>query len=194
MIAHANVIAQCLQIQQITPHDLRRFLAVLPLFHITGLINHLHLPVLLNANVYMLPTFTMDSMLRTVQDYQLKEMHLVPPIIIQMVRDEKRVSKYDLSSLRRFYSGAAPLSYEILQLLKKKFLQTGFKQGYGMTKSCECITRHPPEKYDYKYAFQVGTIVASTEVKIVAPGTGRECGLNEEGEIWARGPQIAMGI
>jgi acyl-CoA synthetase (AMP-forming)/AMP-acid ligase II len=135
----------------------------------------------------------MDSMLQAVQDYQVKEMHLVPPIIIRMLRDEKTVSKYDLSSVRRFHSGAAPLSDEILQLLKKKFPQTGFRQGYGMTESCACITRHPPEKYDYKYAFRVGTIVASTEVKIVAQGTGRECGLNEEGEIWARGPQIAMG-
>jgi acyl-CoA synthetase (AMP-forming)/AMP-acid ligase II len=62
-----------------------------------------------------------------------------------------------------------------------------------MTESCSCITAHPPEKYDYKYAFRVGTIVASTEVKIVEPDTGRECGLNEEGEIWARGPQIVMG-
>jgi 4-coumarate--CoA ligase len=193
MIAHANVIAQCLQIQQITPDDLRRILAVLPLFHITGLVHQLHLPVLLNANVYMLSSFTMDSMLQTVQDYQLKEILLVPPIIIRMVRDEKTVNKYDLSSLRRFSSGAAPLSDEILQLLKKKFPQTGFKQGYGMTESCSCITAHPPEKYDYKYAFRVGTIVASTEVKIVEPDTGRECGLNEEGEIWARGPQIVMG-
>lgn len=193
MIAHANVIAQCLQIQQITPDDLKRILAVLPLFHITGLVHQLHLPVLLNANVYMLSSFTMDSMLQTVQDYQLKEILLVPPIIIRMVRDEKTVNKYDLSSLRRFSSGAAPLSDEILQLLKKKFPQTGFKQGYGMTESCSCITAHPPEKYDYKYAFRVGTIVASTEVKIVEPDTGRECGLNEEGEIWARGPQIVMG-
>lgn len=186
MIAHANVIAQCLQIQQITPDDLRRILAVLPLFHITGLVHQLHLPVLLNANVYMLPSFTMDSMLQTVQDYQLKEMLLVPPIIIRMVRDEKTVNKYDLSSLRRFSSGAAPLSDEILQLLKKKFPQTGFKQGYGMTESCSYTTAHPLEKYDYKYAFWVGTIVASTEVKLVDPNTGRECGLNEEGEIWAR--------
>ena len=193
MIAHANVIAQCLQIQQISPADLKRILAVLPLFHITGLVHQLHLPVLLNANVYMLPSFTMDGMLQTVETYKLKEMLLVPPILIRMVRDEKTVNKYDLSSLRRFSSGAAPLSEEILRLLKKKFPQTGFKQGYGMTESCSCITAHPPEKYDYKYAFRVGTIVASTEVKIVDPATGKECGLNEPGEIWARGPQIVMG-
>ena len=193
MIAHSNVIAQCLQIQQISPDTLRRILAVLPLFHITGLVHQMHLPVLLNANVYMLPSFSMDSMLATVEEYKLEEMLLVPPILIRMVRDSATLTKYDLSSLKRFSSGAAPLSAEILELLQKRFPGTGFKQGYGMTESCSCITAHPPDKYDFKYAVRVGTIVASTEVKIVDPDTGKECGLNEPGEIWARGPQIVMG-
>lgn len=200
MIAHSNVIAQCLQIEQITPESLRRILAVLPLFHITGLVHQLHLPVLLNANVYMLPTFTMDSMYKCVEEYRLEEMLLVPPILIRMVREKDLLKKYDLSSVKRFSSGAAPLSAEILDLLQKTFPQTatgkdntGFKQGYGMTESCSCITAHPPEKYNYKYAFRVGTIVASTEVKIVDPTTGKQCGLNEPGEICARGPQVVMG-
>lgn len=193
MIAHANVIAQCLQIEQITPATLRRILAVLPLFHITGLVHQLHLPILLNANVYMLPAFTLEDTLQAVQDYKLEEMLLVPPILIRMVREPQTLAKFDLSSLKRFSSGAAPLSAEILELLKKTFPGTGFKQGYGMTESCSCITAHPPSKYDYKYAFRVGTIVASTEVKIVNPDTGKECGLDEPGEIWARGPQVVMG-
>ena len=33
MIAHQNVIAQCLQIQLITPPDLQKIMAVLPVFH-----------------------------------------------------------------------------------------------------------------------------------------------------------------
>lgn len=193
MIAHSNVIAQCLQIQPITPSTLKKVLAVLPLFHITGLVHQLHLPVLLNANVYMLPSFTMDSMLKTVEENKLEEMLLVPPIIIRLVREPETLKKYDLSSLKRFSSGAAPLSAEVLALLEKTFPGTGFKQGYGMTESCSCITAHPPEKYEYKYAFRVGTICASTEVKIIDPVTGKECGLNEPGEILARGPQITMG-
>ena len=193
MIAHSNVIGQCLQIRQLSPTTLRKILAVLPLFHITGLVHQLHLPILLNANVYMLPAYSMDAMLQTVQDYKLEEMLLVPPIIIRLVREPETLKKYDLSSLKRFSSGAAPLSDEILQLLQKTFPGTGFKQGYGMTESCSCITAHPPEKYDYKYAFRVGTIVSNTEVKIVDPATNKECGLNEPGEIWAKGPQIVMG-
>lgn len=49
MIAHQNVIAQCLQVTQITPSDHKRVLAVLPSFHITGLVHVLHLPLLINA-------------------------------------------------------------------------------------------------------------------------------------------------
>nr|OQO30309.1 hypothetical protein B0A51_03135 [Rachicladosporium sp. CCFEE 5018] len=191
MIAHQNVIAQCLQVLQITPPDLKRILAVLPSFHITGLVHALHLPVLLNAEVIMLPAFTMESMLNTVVEYQLKELLLVPPILIRLVRDPI-VDKYDLSFLRRFSSGAAPLSEEIIQLLKKKFPQTGFKQGYGMTESCSCITAHPPSLYDFKYAHAVGTICASTTVKIMRED-GTEAGVREPGEILAKGPQIVMG-
>ena len=85
-------------------------------------------PIFINAEVYMLPVFTMKSMLDTIVEHQLMELLLVPPILIRLVRDPL-VDQYDLSHLRRFSSGAAPLSEEIIQLLKKKFPQTGFKQG-----------------------------------------------------------------
>ena len=193
MISHANVMAQCLQIQQITPPDHDKILAALPFYHITGVVHQLHLPVLLNANVFILPTFTLERMLDTVAKHKIKELLLVPPILIRMVRDASILRKYDLRHVKRFSSGAAPLSQEILTLLEKIFPGTGFKQGYGMTESCSCITAHPPEKYGYKYAARVGTIVASTTVRVVDPDTGRECGVGQAGEIWARGPQIAMG-
>lgn len=193
MISHANVMAQCLQIEQLTPTDHRRILAALPFYHITGVVHQLHLPVVLNAHVYILPTFTMEDMLATVERYKIKEILLVPPIIVRMVREDALLKKFDLRHVERFSSGAAPLSQEILSLLEKQFPGTGFKQGYGMTESCSCITAHPPDRYAYRYAARVGSVVASTEVLVVDPDTGRRCGVGEVGEIWARGPQITMG-
>lgn len=114
----------------------------------------------------MLSSFSMKSMLEAVTRYRITELLLVPPIIIRLVRDPI-VDYYDLSHVRLFSSGAAPLSAEILQLLQKKFPNTGFKQGYGMTESCSCIASHPPERYSYEYAHKGGSIVASTEVKII---------------------------
>ena len=57
-----------------------------------------------------------------------------------------------------------------------------------MTESCSCITAHPPGKYDYKYGHTVGTICASTEIKVVNPD-GKELGLNEPGEVRSRSMQ-----
>jgi len=191
MISHQNVIAQCLQIQQITPATQKNIMAVLPLFHITGLVHQIHLPVLLNSEVVMLPQFTMEGMLKVIVEYKLTELLLVPPILIRLVRDPI-VDAYDLSHVTRFSSGAAPLSQEIIQQLQKRFPHTGLKQGYGMTESCSCITAHPPEKYSYRYARSGGAIVASTEVKIIKDD-GTEGNIGEEGEILARGPQVVMG-
>lgn len=61
-----------------------------------------------------------------------------------------------------------------------------------MTESCSCITAHPPEKYDYSYAHTVGTLIPCTETKIIDLD-GNELGINESGEVLARGPQVVMG-
>ncbi|KOC17061.1 AMP-binding enzyme [Aspergillus flavus AF70] len=192
MIAHHNVIAQCMQVDQILRKDVNKSLAVLPLFHITGLVHQMHLPVIRNSTVYMLPSFTMESMLATIVEYQITEILSVPPIIIRLLTDPI-VSKYDLSHVKTFSSGAAPISGEILQKLEARFPWTGFKQGYGMTESCSCITAHPPEKQTYEYAQRAGILVANTEVKILNTQNGKELGYGEEGEILARGPQVVMG-
>ncbi|KAI0425049.1 acetyl-CoA synthetase-like protein [Xylaria sp. FL1042] len=191
MISHQNVIAQCLQMEPITPADHKKVLGVLPMFHITGLVHSMHFPLLINAEVIMIPAFSMETMLATITEHQIAEILLVPPILIRLVRDPI-VDKYDMRCVKRISSGAAPVSEEILRLLKEKFPESGFKQGYGMTESCSCITAHPHWAYDYRYAHKVGTIVASTEVKVIKED-GTEASVGEPGEILARGPQVVMG-
>ncbi|KAK8049610.1 4-coumarate-CoA ligase 2 [Apiospora phragmitis] len=187
MISHQNAIAQALQIEMLKPDDQpRKALGVLPLFHITGIVHSMILPIFINAEVIMLPAFGMDSMLSAVAEYRIPELLLVPPILVRLVRDPT-VAKYDLSCVKRFSSGAAPLSVEIIQQLREKF-----RQGYGMTESCSCITAHPPDKTSYDYAHTGGSIVASTEAKLIKDD-GTEADTGEPGEIWARGPQIVMG-
>ncbi|KAF4502465.1 phenylacetyl- ligase [Fusarium agapanthi] len=193
MISHGNIIAQCIQTADITLPNHNRVLAALPFHHISGIIHQLHLPIHRNVKVYVLSKFTLDLLLKTASEYKIRELVVVPPILIRLVREPELMSKYDLSHVERFSSGAAPLSREILTLLEKTFPGTGFKQGYGMTESCSAITSHPPSKYGYKYADRVGMLVGSTEVRIVDIETGEDCEVGKTGEIWARGPQMAMG-
>lgn len=146
----------------------------------------------MNGDSVMLPSFSMRGMLEAIVEFQVKELILVPPIIIRLVRD-KIVDDYDLRHIERWSSGSAPISPEIIELLRRKFPWTGFRQGYGATESTACISCHPPSHYDYKFATTGGMLVANTVAKVLDLTTGRELGAGETGEILARGPQIAMG-
>jgi acyl-CoA synthetase (AMP-forming)/AMP-acid ligase II len=199
MLSHHNIIAQCHQLRQVQvveKGEELRALAVTPLFHITGLVRYIHYPIFMNGNCIMLPSFTMESMLETIIAYNIRELILVPPIIIRLVRDAV-VDKY-LSDLRhtvkRWSSGSAPTSPEIIELLRQKFPDTGFRQGYGATESTACITCHPPSYYDYKYAHTGGKLVANTVAKVISlDDPVQELEIGQVGEICAKGPQIAMG-
>lgn len=199
MLCHHNIIAQCHQLRQIQvrdPGERYNILAVTPLFHITGLVRYIHYPVFMNGNSYMLPSFTMPSMLEAIVAYRVRELILVPAIVIRIVRDSI-VDKYlpDLQrTVKRWSSGSAPISPEIIQLLHQKFPNTGFRQGYGATESTACISAHPPSHYDYKYARTAGKLCANTVAKVIdLEDPGKVLGVGETGEICARGPQIAMG-
>ncbi|RMD40971.1 hypothetical protein DV735_g4172, partial [Chaetothyriales sp. CBS 134920] len=198
MLSHQNVIAQCMQLNQlqVMPEDGKRYsiLAVMPLFHITGLVRFCTYPVLMNGYTYMLPRYTLEGMLEAICAYKIEELILVPPILIRLVRDHETVDQFDLSHVKRWSSGSAPIAPEVIKALQAKFPWTGFRQGYGATESTACITCHPPTHFDYKYAASGGKLVANTEAKVLSlDGDRRELGVGETGEICARGPQIAMG-
>ncbi|EMC94932.1 hypothetical protein BAUCODRAFT_148979 [Baudoinia panamericana UAMH 10762] len=199
MLSHHNIIAQCHQLKQlqlVSSGKRYTILAVMPLFHITGLVRFCHYPVFMNGDCIMMPSFNMETMLKTIIQHEIEELILVPPIIIRVVRDPV-VDKYlaDLQRVvKRWSSGSAPTAPEIIQLLKKKFPNTGFRQGYGATESTACISCHPPSHYDYKYAHTGGLPCANTVVKVVdLDDPTSELGTNQTGEICAKGPQIAMG-
>ncbi|KAK5072868.1 hypothetical protein LTR64_000722 [Lithohypha guttulata] len=219
MLSHHNIIAQCFQLRQlqvlstgeppskIHPDGLPeyRILAVMPLFHITGLVRFVSYPVFMNGLSVMLPQFTLPSMLESIITYKIEELILVPPILIRLVQDPA-VTPYleDLHNIvKRWSSGSAPIAPEVIKALQRKFPATGFRQGYGATESTACISAHPPSHFDYKYAHTGGKLVANTIAKVVAlssptsepdvPGEEILLGPNETGEICAKGPQIAMG-
>ena len=66
-------------------------------------------------------------------------MHLiekkVPPIIIQMTKNQKACSKHDLSSVESIFTGAAPLGGETAEDLQKIYPTWKIRQGYGNSTS-----------------------------------------------------------
>lgn len=87
----------------------------------------------------MLPQFTMEAFLKAIVKYRITDLTLVPSIVIRLIKDPI-VNDYDLSSVKTIACGAAPLGQEVIQQLEKKMPWTGFRQSYGMTESCCCLT------------------------------------------------------
>lgn len=144
----------------------------------------------------MLPKFDFEVMLKAIIKHRIEELILVPPILIRIVKDP--VGDRYMPDLRRcvkrWSSGSAPISPEIIHLLQQKFPETGFRQGYGATESTACISAQPPSHFDYKYATTGGKLMANTVAKVISIDDPlRELGPGETGEICAKGPQIAMG-
>ena len=53
---------------------------------------------------------------------------MAPPVMIMLAKDPE-VAKYDLSSVKRIFCGAAPLSHEIEKAVKAKLNLTYIQQG-----------------------------------------------------------------
>lgn len=138
MISHRNVIANVLQIcasdsvarDQIGLQT-QTTLGVLPFSHIyglvlVGLVGHFR-----GDQVVVLPKFDLTSVLAAVQNYRIEQLSVVPPMLIQMISNREKCDKYDLSSVRWVFSGAAPLGSEVIDDLLKRYPSWRIGQGYG---------------------------------------------------------------
>ncbi|GAA6026983.1 hypothetical protein JCM8097_006015 [Rhodosporidiobolus ruineniae] len=165
-------------------------MAVLPFFHIYGLVVVLHTSLYQNQCVVVLPQFTFTTFLETIQRHRVSILFLVPPIVIMLVK--QATDGYNLSSLRMTMTGAAPLTEETLTAFHDKFPKVTTGQGYGMTETCTLISLFEP---NYPGGFpggSAGSLVPNLTVKVVSP-EGKLLPPNEIGELWSRSPSNALG-
>ena len=123
-------------------------------------------------------------------EYRITILPLVPPIVLGLVK-HPLVAKYDLSSVRLVFSGAAPLGEDIARELSAK-LGCPVVQGYGMTEASP-VTHLSPTSHEPMKPGSAGKVVPNTEVKMVDVVSGEAVAQGAEGELWIRGPQIMKG-
>jgi acyl-CoA synthetase (AMP-forming)/AMP-acid ligase II len=164
--------------------------AVLPFFHIYGLVVIMKLCLANGSTVVTMPRFDLVEFLGLVQKHRVTVLPLVPPIVLGLVK-HPAVAQFDLSSVRLVFSGAAPLGEEIARALGQK-LGCPVVQGYGMTEASP-VTHLSPTVGAPSKPGSIGKVVPNTEVKIVDLVTGAALGARQSGELLIRGPQIMRG-
>jgi acyl-CoA synthetase (AMP-forming)/AMP-acid ligase II len=192
MLTHRNLVANILQsrasFDALTGDD--RVLAILPFFHIYGLVVVLNLGLHMGTTIVTLPRFEMESFLKTMQDYRITYSYVVPPIVLGLAK-HPLVGQFDLKSLRVMFSGAAPLGAELAGAASAR-LGVRVLQGYGLTETSP-VTHCVRVGSAVTAAGSVGQPIPNTEAKVVDVATGAELEPRQEGEICMRGPQVMKG-
>jgi acyl-CoA synthetase (AMP-forming)/AMP-acid ligase II len=191
MLTHRNLVANICQYTGLFhTSESDRFIAVLPFFHIYGLVVIMNMALHRGAAIVTMPRFELPEFLRVVQDYRITRALVVPPIVLALAK-HPLVDEFDLSSLEFVGSGAAPLSAE-LELACAKRLGCLMQQGYGLTETSP-VTHTVPEDLAGQMPGSIGPPVPNTECRIVDLASGEEAPTGEPGELCIRGPQVMKG-
>jgi long-chain acyl-CoA synthetase len=195
MITHRNLVVNAHQCEVEIP--IRRgvdiSIGALPLFHIFGMTCVMNAAVLTGTTVVMIPDpRDTKSILTAISKQKVTLFPGVPTMYVALI-NRPDIKKYDISSVRACFSGAAPLPVEV----QKKFEQlTGGRlvEGYGLTESSPVSHITPLDDPKKNRPGSIGIPVPDTDAKIVDLETGtKDLKLNEVGELVIKGPQVMQG-
>lgn len=167
------------------------FLCFIPMFHIYGLAFFGLGLFCSGITTVLMQRFDFQGMLEAIQTHRVSNIAAVPPVILGMVKYSK--GGYDLSSLRRVGSGAAPLSKEVADAFRAKFPWVELKSGYGLTESCGAATFFISHEQARAHSASAGVLIPSFSAKVVDFETGSALAPYSEGELWLKGPAVMKG-
>ncbi|KAH9903423.1 amp dependent CoA ligase [Cubamyces lactineus] len=203
MIPHFAVIANVVQMAHWTkakdesrPLEMQRYkpgsrgLAVLPFYHIYGLVVVMHFSLFIGTTLVVVQKFNFEQFLDSIQRYRITHLCLVPPMVVLLCK-HPAVKKYDISSIRMLMSGAAPLSSELINQLSALLPDAWIGQAYGMTETCTAVT-FPQVDRRLGTPGSGGVLLPGCTARVVRPD-GSLAAPGEPGELVVTGPSMALG-
>ncbi len=193
-LTHANLSSVVQQFSAWFPElsfgDHERLLGVYPVFHSAGYSVSQNLPILNAWAVVLVPRpdpVVITDMLRKFKPTFLPG---VPTIFVGLL-NHKPFRDMDLSFVKGYFGGAAPLAEDTLNQLRELHGAI-INDVYGATENTAFATCTP-----WKGKVKIGTVgvpLPNTDIKIVDFETGTtELEPGKEGEICIRGPQVMKG-
>ncbi len=189
ILTHNNFAANALNLLtcwKITESD--RFLLSLPLFHIHGLGNGLHVWLIGGCLMRLQERFEYSSTIEQFLDFHPTLFFGVPTMYVRLLNTPPDVAREISGSMRLFVSGSAPLPASVLEEFQRLFGQI-ILERYGMTETFMTISN----PYDgERRAGTVGLPLPGISFKLLdeernpaSPG--------QAGELFVSGPTVLKG-
>jgi len=193
VLTHANIATVVQQFRAWFP-DLRdgqeSLLGIYPIFHSAGYSVSQNLPILAGWTCILIPRPEPGVIIESLKKYRPGFLPGVPTIFTGLL-NHPDFKQLDLSFIKGFFAGAAPLPPETVRALTDK-TGKGIYDVYGLTENAAFATATP---WGAKAKpGSVGVPLPNTQVKIVDLETGeKELPAGEAGEICIAGPQVMAG-
>jgi long-chain acyl-CoA synthetase len=163
-------------------------IGILPLCHSFGIASLIYVTLVGGGKLVLLSSFDIDAIFSSIEKYRGEIIAAVPTIYIYMLLHPEP-EKYDLSSMRYWVSGAAPLTLETQSRFKERFGHE-IIEGWGLTEAGANNSCNPFE--GRKKTGSIGLPTQGTLMKVV-DDEGREVPVGKEGEIIMSGPMLMKG-
>jgi long-chain acyl-CoA synthetase len=193
VLTHANISTVVQQFRSWFP-DLpdgkESLLGIYPIFHSAGYSVSQNLPILAGWTCILIPRPEPTVIIESLKRYRPGFLPGVPTIFTGLL-GHRAFGQLDLSFIKGFFAGAAPLQPETARALKEK-TGKGIYDVYGLTENAAFATATPWG--GLAKPGSVGVPLPGTQVKIVDLQTGEiEQGPGQAGEICIKGPQVMQG-
>lgn len=190
MLTHRNMLADARIITDwfgFGPET--RMNCILPLFHVNAEVVTTITPLWFGGSVVLTQRFSPGSFWKTIERYRVNVVSVVPTILSILAARRHSEGPGDLSSVRFFICGAAPLPEEVQLSFERDFGIPVF-EGYGLSETTCYSSFNPPD-------------LAKRKVGSVGVAVGNEmCILDDDcnpvpdgelGEICIRGENVMTG-
>jgi malonyl-CoA/methylmalonyl-CoA synthetase len=191
MITHRNLVSNMLDLSEVwewTEKDV--LLHVLPLFHVHGLNVATHGSLYAGSTIVMHGKFEPRRAWEALAKQRCTLLMAVPTIYQRLMGEwEKLERKPDLSRMRVFISGSAPLSDNLFHRFEGA---TGFRilERYGMTETGMNTSNRIDSAH--RKARSVGYPLPGVGIRVVG-SDGADVRAGDVGEVWIRGGNVFRG-
>jgi len=162
-----------------------RWLACVPLFHVSGL-SILMRSVILGIPMVLLPGFDPDEVNRVIEEEKVTIISVVSNMLRRML--EAQGNRPYPSHLRCVLLGGGPAPRTLLEACAERGIPV--VQTYGMTETASQVVTLPPHEALRKLG-SAGKPLFPVELRIASDG--EETAPGEVGEILIRGPNVTAG-
>ena len=191
MVTHYNLasyITMLMRIDYKSEPGKEVYPVTLPMSHNYGMFQTVVAPIAMGGKVVIMVRFHPDEALRVIDSLHATIFRAVPTMLTMMI-GHPRIKEFNLSSVRHWVVGGAPVPDELVARFQQ-VSGANVVEGYGLTESTSGVVLN--SLYDKTHK-GMGFPAILMDARVIDPNTGKDVPFGTDGELLLKGPPVSPG-